>query len=153
MKVPAELVLSAAEHAQLTSLSLRRKTPQALALRVRLVLACARGLDLAEIARAEGVSVPTVAKWRSRFLSGRLGGLQDAPRSGAPRTVDADREKAVVAMTLHALPPGGGRWTTRSLAQACGLSQATVSRIWRAHGLDPRRDAGSHVAGTLKTNL
>lgn len=153
MNTPAELVLSAAEHAQLTALSKGRRTPQALAMRVRIVLACSRGLDPAEIARQEHVTISTVTKWRSRFMSGRLDSLQDAPRSGAPRTVGAADVEAVVAMTLHALPPGGGRWSTRSMAKACGLSQATVSRIWRARGLQPTSAEDRQVAESLKTHL
>ena len=153
MNPQAELRLSASEHAQLRALASRRKTSQGLALRVRIVLACAQHVDLGEIARREGVSVQTVAKWRARFVAGRIGGLQDAPRSGAPRTVDAACVQAVIARTLHALPPGGGRWSTRGMAQACGLSQATVSRIWRAHGLQPQRPQNTQTRAMARDEL
>jgi transposase len=145
MNAKPALTLNAAERAHLTELSLRRKTSQALALRARIVLACALGRAHSAIAREERVSVQTVAKWRARFLAGRIDGLTDAPRSGAPRTVDEARVRSVIATTLHAVPSDAPRWTTRSMARACGLSQSAISRIWREHGLQPHR--GQAVKG------
>jgi len=82
----AELVLSDAEREQLTALTLRRKTAQALALRARIVLACAEGVDNKVVASRQRVTPQTVSKWRARFVEHRLDGLLDAPRPGAPRT-------------------------------------------------------------------
>ena len=45
----------------------------------------------------------------------------------------------VLALTLETLPEDSTHWSTRSLARRCGLSQSTVSRIWRAFGLQPHR--------------
>lgn len=139
MSAKAELKLSPDEHAQLCAQSVARKTSQALALRVRIVLACAQGIAHSAIAREERVTAQTVAKWHARFLAGRLDGLVDAPRSGAPRTVDEACVRAVIAKTMHAVPAEGARWTTRSMARECGLSQSAISRIWRQHGLQPHR--------------
>jgi len=132
-----ELLLSGDERAQLQHLTLRRTTSQAMAQRARIVLASARGLTHGEIALWEHVTLKTVAKWIARFVAGRLAGLQDAPRSGAPRSLSAAQVGAVLAKTLHALPPDGSTWSTRTMAAACGVSQSAVSRIWRAHGLQP----------------
>jgi transposase len=85
------------------------------------------------------VTPQTVSKWRGRFVRERLGGLCDAPRSGAPRTVhDADVE-AVITRTLEAKPRDATHWSTRAMAKQTGLSQSTISRIWRAFGLQPHR--------------
>ena len=97
----AELVLTQAEHEQLTALTLRRKTAQALALRARIVLACAEGVDNKIVAARQRVTQQTVSKWRARFVEHRLDGLLDAPRPGAPRTIDDARVDAVVAKTLE----------------------------------------------------
>ena len=84
----APLVLSEAERDQLTALTMRRKTAQALALRARIVLACAEGIDNKTVATSQRVTSHTVSKWRSRFINQRVDGLLDAPRPGAPRTIE-----------------------------------------------------------------
>lgn len=135
----AELVLTQAEHEQLTALTLRRKTAQALALRARIVLACAEGVDNKTVAARQRVTQQTVSKWRARFVEYRLDGLLDAPRPGAPRTIDDARVDAVVAKTLESVPEGATHWSTRLMAREVGMSQSAVSRIWRAFGLQPHR--------------
>ena len=129
------LVLSAQERQQLLALVVRRKTSQALALRVRMVLACAEGADNKTVAGQLGVAQQTVSKWRKRFVQQRLVGLLDAPRPGPPPRLDTERANAVLAHMLAPPPAGLRRWTTRSLAQAAGVSQATVARMWRARGI------------------
>jgi len=135
----AELTLSDAEREQLKALTLRRKTAQALALRARIVLGCADGLDNNAVAARHRVTPQMVSKWRARFVALRLDGLLDAPRPGAPRSIDDARVDAVIAKTLESIPEGATQWSTRSMAHAMGLSQTAVSRIWRAFGLQPHR--------------
>lgn len=117
----------------------RPKTAQALALRARIVLACAEGKPNSVVAQLTGVRQQTVGKWRSRFTGMGVQGLLDEPRPGTPRRIsDADVEK-VLTMTLESLPRDATHWSTRSLARQSGLSHSTVSRIWRAFGLQPHR--------------
>ncbi len=127
------------ERSELLRWSRRRKTAQALALRARIVLAAADGLTNADIARKLGVCRPTVMTWRARFAEHRLNGLNDEPRSGAPRTVTDERVHEVVTRTLESKPRNATHWSTRSLAEELGLSQSTVSRVWRAFNLQPHR--------------
>jgi len=134
-----QLMLSETEREQLEALMLRRKTAQALALRARIVLACAAGADNKVVAARQRVTQQTVSKWRARFVEQRLDGLLDAPRPGAPRTIDDSRVDAVIAKTLESVPAGATHWSTRSMARDAGLSQTAVSRIWRAFGLQPHR--------------
>lgn len=135
----APLVLSDEERATLEQWTRRRKTAQALALRARIVLSSARGLSNSNVARALGVTRPTVGKWRSRFVSQRLEGLLDEPRVGAPRTVSDAQVEAVVRRTLESTPQGATHWSTRRMAEKSGLSQTTIVRIWHAFGLQPHR--------------
>lgn len=135
----SELMLTEAEREQLVAWTLRRKTAQALALRARIVLACADGVANRAVAAHQRVTPQTVGKWRERFLEQRLDGLSDAPRSGAPRTLDDSRIDALIAKTLESTPKGATHWSTRSMAQATKMSQTAVSRIWRAFGLQPHR--------------
>lgn len=135
----AELVLSERERDQLTSLTMRRKTAQALALRARIVLACAGGIDNKTVAAKLRVTEQTVSKWRARYVTRRLDGLLDAPRPGAPRSIEDAHVDAVIAKTLESLPAGATHWSTRAMARETSLSQTAVARIWRAFGLQPHR--------------
>ena len=121
----------------------RRRTIGALALRSRMVLASAEGSGNNVVAQQFGVSPQTAGKWRARFIRRRLDGLADEPRPGAPRKVTDQVADRMVARTLQDSPPTGRRWSTRSMAQATGLSQSTVARIWIARGIRAaRRDQG-----------
>ena len=135
----APLTLTAEERAALQALARRGKTSQALARRARIVLACAEGTSVTDVACDLQVTRDTVRKWRSRFLDAGLRGLADAPRPGAPRTITDEQVELVIAKTLHERGPDQGtRWSTRSMAEATGMSQTAISRIWRAFGLKPQ---------------
>jgi transposase len=141
----APLILSDDERRVLEGWARRGKTTQALALRSRIVLACAAGADVRTVSAELEISRTTAGKWRSRFLESRLKGLSDEPRPGRPRTVTDEDVAKVVAATLEQAPPGGeAHWSTRSMARSAGMSPSAVARIWRAFGLKP------HVAATWK---
>lgn len=117
----------------------RQKSANALATRARIVLKSAAGHSNTEIAAQLGLSKPTVGKWRSRYISSGLDGLLDEPRPGAPRTVSDEQVDEVMTLTLETTPEDATHWSTRELARRTGLSQSTVSRIWRAFALKPHR--------------
>lgn len=135
------LVLSAHERDALEHWA-RRRTVGAIALRSRIVLASADGQPNNIVAEEFGVTPQTVGKWRARFIRRRLDGLADEPRPGAPRRVTDDLAARVVDKILGSIPRNERRWTTRSMARATGLSQTSVVRIWKAHGLQLRRRRG-----------
>ena len=135
----AEIVLSEQESERLHEWTRRHKTSQALALRARIVLGCAAGASNTEVAEHLRVTVQTVGKWRRRFLDKRLDGLLDEPRPGKPRTISDARIEKLIATTLNELPAGATHWSTRQMAAKLKLSQTTVSRVWRAFGLQPHR--------------
>jgi len=135
----AELVLSETERTELKLLSSRRKTAQALAMRARIVLECARGLENQEVAARLRVAKGTVGKWRRRFVARRMDGLHDEARSGAPRSIEDERIEAVIVKTLESLPENATHWSSRGMAKASSLSVSSVQRIWRAFGLQPHR--------------
>jgi transposase len=129
--------LSDEERSVLTGWARRRKTAQAVALRSRIVLRCAEGGSIGEVAADVGVSRNTVSKWRSRFVTDRLDGLSDEPRPGRPRLITDGRVDEVITRTLEQTPGQDTHWSTRSMASATGMSQSAISRIWRAFGLKP----------------
>ena len=127
------IALSDDEHRQLVQWSRQRRSPRAL--RARIVLSCRHGCSNREVAGRLGVTTQTVGKWRGRFVSARLQGLLDQPRSGAPRSISDELVAAVLAKTLHEQPPGAERWSSRRLANELGISQRAVLRIWRTFEL------------------
>ena len=133
----AELVLSDDERETLERWARRPSSAQALALRCRIVLACAEGGSSTEVAERLGVTRATVGKWRARFVTHRLDGLHDEPRPGGPRSISDDDVERVIVKTLEETPKGATHWSTRQMARATGMSQTAASRIWRAFGLKP----------------
>jgi len=135
----AELSLTDDERTALERLARRRTSAQATALRARIVLASAEARPNTEVAVSLGVTAATVGKWRRRFVAERLDGLFDEPRPGAPRRISDEAVEAVIVKTLEEKPKDATHWSTRSMARAMGMSQTSISLIWRAFGLQPHR--------------
>jgi transposase len=133
------LVLTDAEQQTLRGWASRRKTAQGLALRSRIVLACAEGNPDTAVAQQLGLNRKTVARWRTRFIHHRLAGLGDEPRPGVPRTITDAQVEEVIVRTLEEVPPGATHWSKRELAKTVGLSPTTIGRIWHTFGLAPHK--------------
>ena len=135
----ARLIVTPSERKRLEEWSRRRKTAQALALRSRIVLRCASGMQNIDVAEQLSVSKQMVGKWRQRFIDRRIDGLLDEPRPGAPRKITDEDVERVIVQTLETTPRDATHWRVRSMAKESGLSRTTVHRIWRAFSLQPHR--------------
>ena len=114
------------------------------AVRANMVLMAAAGFADRVIAQELAVGAPRVRRWVARYVKLGLPGLEkDAPRGGRPRQVSAQR---VIELTTQTQPEAATHWSTRTMAKQAGASAATVSRIWRAHGLKP------HLSRTFKVS-
>lgn len=141
----APIVLSPAEERTLDAWVRSRKLPLRQVQRAQIIQLAASGVENQEIARVLTVSRPTVQLWRERFLALRLPGLEkDAPRPGRLPRIGEVTVEAIVEATLHTTPPNATHWTTRTMAQAQGVSEATVRRIWHRYHLKP------HLTKTFK---
>lgn len=138
----AKLVLTDEEREQLLRWSRRRRSSQALALRSRIVLACAGGTDNKVVAAQLGCAAATVGKWRARFIEHRLDGLSDEPRPGRPPSITAEQVEDVVVATLESTPTGATHWSRAKMAERTGLSRSSIGRIWKAFELKPHRTDG-----------
>ncbi|MDQ6720696.1 MAG: IS630 family transposase [Candidatus Dormibacteraeota bacterium] len=135
----APLTVSDEDRAELIRWTKRAKSSNGLAQRARIVLRCADELASSRVAAELRVTHHTVCKWRSRFIERGLAGLLDEPRPGAPRQVSDEQVETVLTQTLEAMPRDATHWSTRSMANASGLSHTTVRKIWTAFGLQPHR--------------
>jgi transposase len=137
-----EVRLLRGERARLEAVARSAASPARLARRARLVLEASRGRTNQEIARDLATDPATVARWRRRFLMQRLPGiLHDAPRPGRPPSIPTATIRVILRSTLGRRAPGGRYWSARSLAREVGVSKTTVQRVWKAHGIEPRRAA------------
>ena len=144
MRVATEIVLTDEERAELTRLARSRLTSVRLALRARIVVLAAQGLQNIEIAARLGVGRVQVSRWRERYIESRLAGIErDLPRGAPPTTVDVAR---LVELTTQSTPEAATHWSTRTMAAELGVSAASVSRYWRKNGLKPHLVRGFKVS-------
>jgi transposase len=147
MRVAPRVDLSSEDRAALEQQARGRSLPARLVERSRIVLRAADGLQDREIAAELGITPEKAARWRKRFLEGGTEALaKDAPRPGRGRTIKDRKVASIVKLTTSSKPANATHWSTRSMAEKAGVSEATVRRIWRAHGLKP------HLSRTFKVS-
>ena len=140
MNIAERVILSPEEDATINRWAHGKSFPLRLVQRAQIIRMTADGIFNHDIAFKVGVSRPTVQLWRNRFLAMRLDGLKkDAPRPGRFPKVSFQKVTSIVNATLHTTPSDATHWSTRSMAKAQGVSNATVCRIWQEYNLKPHR--------------
>jgi AcrR family transcriptional regulator/transposase-like protein len=142
----ATVVLSETERAELLRGARAATSTRAHASRCEIVLAAADGVTNTEIAQRLGISMPTVGKWRTRFLEHRLAGLADEARPGRPPSIPLERVEQVLTATLESTPPNATHWSRASMAARSGVSKSTIGRIWRRFDLKPDIQDGCTIS-------
>lgn len=140
MRVAPAIHLSAGAQDELQRLVRRRTTPVRVAERCRIVLLAAAGLQDKQIAERLSVSPLMASRWRNRFLAqGVAGLLKDAPRPGRMPTISSAKVADIIAKTTQSTPANATQWSRSTMAREAGISESSVGRIWRVHGLKPHR--------------
>jgi len=103
---PTPIRLATSERAELQARVRATKSEQREVFRARVILMLADGQRPAAVARALNTGANTAGKWRSRFVTHRLKGLEDAPRPGKPKSYDEQVETRILGM-LDRAPPRG----------------------------------------------
>jgi transposase len=137
MRVAQLVLLSEEVRRKLDQQSRGRSTQARVVLRSRIVLLAAEGMQNKQIASVLKVTPRMAALWRIRFLEHGIEGLlQDTPRPGRTPTIS---RASLIEKTTQSSPANATQWSTRTMAREMGISKASVSRIWRTHGLKPHR--------------
>ena len=141
MRVAKPVYLSSDLRQCLQTVADSRTASVCFAQRAKMILLAADGKQDKQIAAEVGVRRQAVALWRGRFIQSGVEGIaKDAPRGGRKRSARTDAKvRAIVARTTQTTPPDATHWSTRTMAAAEGVSEATVRRVWREHGLKPHR--------------
>jgi transposase len=147
MRVAKAITLTDDQRATLTRWSRGRRTPARLVLRAKIILFAAQGQENKDIAAQLECTRRTVGTWRNRFAQEGLKGIeQDAPRPGRTASVRARKEAEIIRRTTQETPPNATQWSTRTMANAVGVSETTVRRVWRDNGLKPHRTKGFKIS-------
>ena len=141
MRVAPPIFLTDEQRQRLCAVASSRSVSVRFAQRARMILLAAEGRQDKQIAAEVGIRRQSVALWRHRFLQLGIDGIQkDAPRGGRKRSARSDAKvRDIIHRTTQTTPPDATHWSTRSMARAEGISEATVRRVWREHGLKPHR--------------
>jgi transposase len=147
MRVARPVVLSSDQHEVLVSRARARSAPARSVERARIVLLAGAGLQDQQIAARLKITPEKAARWRNRFLDGGFTALdKDAPRPGRTPTITSAKVQEVIRKTTQEKPTNATHWSTRTMAEAAGLSEKSVRRIWHKHGLKP------HLSRTFKVS-
>jgi transposase len=147
MRIAPAIHLEPQERAELRRVSKARSLPAREVERARILLLAADGKQDQEIATELGITPKKAARWRRRYLDGGWRSVQkDAPRPGRTPAITAAKIREVIEKTTRETPANATQWSTRSMAEATGLSDSSVLRIWHAHGLKP------HLVETFKVS-
>ena len=140
MRVAPAITLTNAKRRRLRAIAQSRRSPLRLIQRAKIVLLAADDLQNIEIAERVGVSLPLVGRWRRRYAAFGLAGIEkDAPRSGRKPKIPLELVQSIVRKTTQETPPEQTHWSRATMAKAVGVSDSTVGRIWRQHGLKPHQ--------------
>src|ERR1700730_18961541 len=140
MRTGISITLKPADRRRLKALARDRNSPHKHVWRAEIVLLSADGVGTNEIMRRTGKSRACVCRWQERFMeAGYDSLLHDKTRPSRIPPLGSGITERVVTLTQTAPPTEATHWTSAMMAKVVGISESSVQRIWRAHGLQPHR--------------
>ena len=118
IRYAAKVWLSQEARDDLERFSRSRTLPARLVERARIILRAAVGQENQQIADELGLCRQTVGRWRERFATAQIDGLEDRPRSGRPARILSPTIDEVVRLTTQEKPAAETHWSTRSVTNA-----------------------------------
>ena len=135
----SEIVLTSQQHSDLSSIAQSRSLPAGYVFRAKLILMLAEGASFNTVKRQLQTTVPTIIRWKRRFLDYGLDGM-DTRHPGQKPTVLTHALRARILSATRRKPSNGStHWSCRKLASALGVSKDAVHRVWQEAGLKPHR--------------
>jgi transposase len=133
------VVLNEEQQLELNRIAQSRSLPAGYVFRARLILMLAEGASFSTIKQRLGTTAPTIIRWKQRFVSAGLDGL-DTSHPGQPASVLTPKLRARILSATRRKPKDGStHWSCRKLAAALSVSKDAVHRVWKEAGLKPHR--------------
>lgn len=133
------VVLSNQQRAELEEVARSRSLPSGFVLRAKILLLLAAGMSQQAVADKLDTTTPTVWRWKKRFLTAGLDGLETERPGQPPHKLTARLRARILNATRHKPSDGSTHWSCRKLAKHLGISKDLVHRVWREAGLKPHR--------------
>src|SRR3979490_302959 len=133
------LVLAPPERRELKRRARSRSVAAELVKRAKLILLLAGGHSYSEIGSRLSCTDRYISVWKQRFVQERLVGLASRYRGNQHRRRSAATEARILELTRRGPSDGSTHWSSYRLAKELGVSQSTVSKVWRQFGLQPHR--------------
>ena len=133
------VILTESQRGELSRIAQSRSLPAGYVFRSRLILLLAEGASFSSIQRSLRTTVPTIIRWKQRFLASGMDGL-DTSHPGQPASVLTAKLRARILSATRKKPKDGStHWSCRKLAAELGVSKDAVHRVWKEAGLKPHR--------------
>src|ERR1700760_452430 len=136
------VVLAPPERRELNRRARKRSLAVEIVKRAEVILMLASGHSYREVRERLDCSDEYIREWKKRFQEERLAGLDSRYRGSQPRTRTAKGEARILEATRRGPADGPTHWSSYRLVQKLGMSQSSVSRVWRHFGIQPHRSRG-----------
>mgnify|MGYP002624420624 CR=1 FL=1 len=133
-RIPEQVNCSITDRNELLELAHDTTQPR-IALRAQMVLQCADGKRIKDIAAEHHERPNTVILWRDRFIRSGVDGLLNKPRGNNANQYGKDLRERILALAATDPPPGNKRWTGVLLSQEMGIPPDVIWRCLRKAGI------------------
>ena len=139
MPATSALTLTGQQKTELTAIAQSRSLPAGYVFRARLILLLAEGVSFSGIRERLKTTTPTIVRWKQRFLSAGMDGLDTSHPGQQPYKLTPSVRARILNATRRKPTDGSTHWSCRKLAAELGVSKDLVHRVWCEAGVKPHR--------------